>query len=167
MEWPSCQKGEKEMKRKNERTMEYLEESSTLVGQRTRKLVDQETGEVMQVNQVTKLAYGSKNFWKLYMRELIAVLKGLSDKQYKVFVYILEHTKPGDNRFTATYQEIMKGAGCCRQTVASTLKKLQKANFMRKVQTGVWVVNPDIIVKGNDRKRNMLLSEYRAVKPER
>ena len=62
------------MKRKNERTMEYLEESSTLVGQRTRKLVDQETGEVMQVNQVTKLVYGSKNFWKLYMREFIAVL---------------------------------------------------------------------------------------------
>ena len=54
--------------------MEYLEESSTLAGQRTRKLVDQETGEVMQVNQVTKLAYGSKNFWKLYMREFIAVL---------------------------------------------------------------------------------------------
>lgn len=74
MEWPSCQKGEKEMKRKNERTMEYLEESSTLAGQRTRKLVDQETGEVMQVNQVTKLVYGSKNFWKLYMREFIAVL---------------------------------------------------------------------------------------------
>lgn len=84
-----------------------------------------------------------------------------------MFVYILEHTKPGDNRFTDTYQEIMKGAGCCRQMVASTLKKLQKANFMRKVQTGVWMVNPDIIVNGNDHKRNMLLLEYQAVKPEK
>lgn len=154
-------------KSKNERTIEYLEESSTLVGQRTRRLVDQDTGEVMQVNQTTKLVYGSKNFWKLYMREFIAVLKGLSDKQYKVFVYILEHTRPSDNRFTATYQSIMKDVGCCRQTVASTLGKLKDNNFMRKVQTGIWLVNPDIMVKGNDRKRNMLLSEYRAVKSEK
>ena len=154
-------------KSKNERTIEYLEESSTLVGQRTRRLVDQDTGEVMQVNQTTKLVYGSKNFWKLYMREFISVLKELSDKQYKVFVYILEHTRPSDNRFTATYQSIMKDVGCCRQTVASTLKKLQKTNFMQKVQTGIWIVNPNVMVKGNDRKRNMLLSEYRAVKPEK
>lgn len=154
-------------KSKNERTIEYLEESSTLVGQRTRRLVDQDTGEVMQVNQTTKLVYGSKNFWKLYMREFIAVLKELSDKQYKVFVYILEHTRPSDNRFTATYHDIMKDVGCCRQTVAATLKKLQKTNFMQKVQTGIWIVNPNVMVKGNDRKRNMLLSEYRAVKPEK
>lgn len=154
-------------KSKNERTIEYLEESSTLVGQRTRRLVDQDTGEVMQVNQTTKLVYGSKNFWKLYMREFISVLKELSDKQYKVFVYILEHTRPSDNRFTATYHDIMKDVGCCRQTVASTLKKLQKTNFMQKVQTGIWIVNPNVMVKGNDRKRNMLLSEYRAVKPEK
>lgn len=154
-------------KSKNERTIEYLEESSTLVGQRTRRLVDQDTGEVMQVNQTTKLVYGLKNFWKLYMREFISVLKELSDKQYKVFVYILEHTRPSDNRFTATYHDIMKDVGCCRQTVASTLKKLQKTNFMQKVQTGIWIVNPNVMVKGNDRKRNMLLSEYRAVKPEK
>ena len=167
MEWPSCKKGEKEMKSKNERTIEYLEENSTLVGQRTRKLVDQETGEVMQVNQVTKLAYGSKNFWKLYMKEFVSILKELNDKQYKVFVYILEHTRPSDNHFIATYQGIMKDVGCCRQTVASTLGKLKDNNFMRKVQTGVWIVNPDIILKGNDRKRSILLSEYRAVKPEK
>ena len=154
-------------KSKNERTIEYLEESSTLVGQRTRRLVDQDTGEVMQVSQTTKLVYGSKNFWKLYMREFISVLKELSDKQYKVFVYILEHTRPSDNRFTATYHDIMKDVGCCRQTVASTLKKLQKTNFMQKVQTGIWIVNPNVMVKGNDRKRNMLLSEYRSVKPEK
>lgn len=148
---------------KNERTIEYLEQNSTLVGQRRRKLIDQETGEVMQVEQVTKLLYGSKNFWKLYMKEFLIVLKELSDKQYKVLVYILEHTRPSDNRFMATYQSMMKDIGCCRQTVASTLNKLKDKNFMRKIQTGVWMVNPDILVKRNDRKRSVLLSEYRNV----
>jgi len=96
------------------------------------------------------------------MKESTTILKVLSDKQYKVFVYILEHIRPSDNRFTATYHDIMKGTGCCRQTVAVTLKKLWENNFMRKVQSGVWIINPDILVKGNDRKRQMLLSEYRA-----
>ena len=45
-----------------------------------------ETGEVMQVDQVTKLVYGAKNFWKFYLKDFIAVLKVLTDKQYKVFV---------------------------------------------------------------------------------
>lgn len=152
---------------KNERTIEYLEESSTLIGQRRRKLIDQETGEVMQVEQVTKLLYGSKNFWKLYMKEFLAVLKGLSDKQYKVLVYILEHARPSDNKFMSTYQSMMKDIGCCRQTIASTLNKLKEKNFMQKIQTGVWMVNPDILMKGNDRKRSVLLSEYRNIGAEK
>lgn len=148
---------------KNGRTIEYLENNSTLVGRRRRKLVDEETGEVMQVDQVTKLVYGAKNFWKFYLKDFIAVLKVLTDKQYKVFVYILEHIRPSDNRFIATYHDIMKDIGCCRQTVAVTFGRLQEADFMKKVQAGVWLVNPNILVKGNDRKREMLLSEYRAI----
>ena len=61
----------------------------------------------------------------------------------------------------------MKDIGCCRQTVAATLNKLKDKDFMRKIQAGVWIVNPNILMKGNDRKRNMLLSEYRAVKTEK
>ncbi len=76
----------------------------------------------------------------------------------------MEHTRPSDNRFIATYQDIMEDIGCCKQTVASTLNKLKKKDFMRKIQAGVWIVNPDILIKGNDRKREMLLSEYHEVK---
>lgn len=122
---------------KNERTIEYMEQNSTLIGQRTRTFIDQETGEIIEVNQNTRLAYGQKNFWKCYMREFIAVLKDLSDKQYKVFIYIMEHTRPSDNRFIATYQDIMKDIGCCRQTVAVTLNKLKDKDFMRKIQAGL------------------------------
>ena len=160
-------RGENAGMNKNERTIEYLEQNSTLIGQRMRTVIDADTGEMFKLKQDTRLAYGQKNFWKCYMREFIAVLKNLSDKQYKVFIYIMEHTRPSDNRFIATYQDIMKDLGCCRQTVAATLNKLKDKDFMRKIQAGVWIVNPNILMKGNDRKRNMLLSEYRAVKTEK
>lgn len=160
-----ARRGRAEMnKNKNERTIEYMEQNSTLIGQRTRTFIDRETGEIIEVNQNTKLVYGQKNFWKCYMRDFISVLKELNDKQYKVFIYIMEHTRPSDNRFIATYQDIMEDIGCCKQTVASTLNKLKNKDFMRKIQAGVWIVNPDILIKGNDRKREMLLSEYHEVK---
>lgn len=49
-------------KNKNERTIEYMEQNSTLIGQKTRTFIDQETGEIIEVSQSTKLVYGQKNF---------------------------------------------------------------------------------------------------------
>lgn len=149
---------------KNERDIQYLEDNSTLVGKRKRELVDTDTGEIMKVEQITKLVYGSKNFWKCYLKEFLGVLKTLEGKQLQVLVYIIENTRPSTNEFTGTYKHIIKGAGCCRQTVADTMTKLQKCNFITKKCTGVWIVNPDILMKGNDRKRHMLLTDYKKAK---
>lgn len=145
---------------KNERTIEYMEEKSTLVGTRRRELIDADTGEVMKVDQITKLAYGSKHFWKCYMKEFLTVMKSLSGRQFDVFIYIVAHTKTSDNVFLGTYSKIVDDTRCCRQTVAAAMKKLQENDFIRKKQNGVWIVNPDILMKGNDNKRRMLLSEY-------
>lgn len=45
------------------------------------------------------------------------------------------------------------------------MKKLQKNNFIKKVQNGVWLVNPNILMKGNDTKRQILLSYYESDNP--
>lgn len=150
---------------KNERTIEYLEDSSALVGRRRRELVDKNTGEILQVEQTTRLLYGSKSFWKCYLKELVAVMKNLSSKQFNVFVYIIEHARPSDNLFIGTYDKIMKDTGCCRQTVAVSMKKLQEHDFIKKVQNGVWIMNPDVLMKGNANKYRLLLSSYKSGKP--
>lgn len=46
------------------------------------------------------------------------------------------------------------------------MKKLQENNFITKVQNGVWRVNPNILMKGNDTKRQILLSYYEEEKAE-
>lgn len=148
-------------KDKNERTIEYLEDSSALVGRRRRELVDRNTGEVLEVEQTTRLVYGSKSFWKCYLKELVAVLRSLNSKQFNVFTYIIEHARPSDNLFIGTYDKIMKDTGCCRQTVAVSMKKLQENGFIKKVQNGVWIINPDVLMKGNANKYRMLRSSYK------
>lgn len=151
---------------KNERNIKYLEKNNTLIGTRERHLVDAETGELMEVTQTTKLRYGSKHFWKCYMKKFLEVMKSLSAKQYTVFIYIIEHTHPSTNLFIGTYDNIVKDTGCCRQTVSVAMKKLQSCDFIRKKQNGVWMVNPEVLMKGNDSKQYLLLSQYKASSPE-
>jgi len=146
-------------------SFEYYGQTQTLVGQRERRLIDQETGELIQVSQIVKRTYGTKAFWKCYLMDFLQVLGIVNNKQIDVFVYIIENTNPATNMFIGTYDRIAEGAGACRQTISIIMKKLQEHNFIKKVQNGVWLINPDILVKGNDNKRQLLLSYYLEDRP--
>lgn len=40
------------------------------------------------------------------------------------------------------------------------MKILQEQDFIRKIQPGVWIINPDILIKGNDSKQKKLREGY-------
>ncbi len=42
--------------------VEYIEKTKTLIGTRRKELIDKETGEIIEVDQITKKVYGQKNF---------------------------------------------------------------------------------------------------------
>lgn len=52
---------------KFDKSMEYISQTQTLIGQQRKRLVDQDTGEVIEVDQITKRALGQKQFWKIYL----------------------------------------------------------------------------------------------------
>lgn len=145
---------------KYDKSMEYISNTQTLVGQKKRELVDTDTGEVIHVDQITKRTYGTKNFWKLYLMDFLSILGIFDNRQVDVFIYIVENTKPSENLFIGTYEKIAKATGASSATIAKIMKKLQTNNFISKVQNGVWMVNPNILMKGNDNKRQILLSYY-------
>ena len=145
--------------------LEYISQTQLLVGQKKRELVDRETGEVIWVDQITKRTYGTKNFWKCYLMDFLTVLGIIDSKQLDVFIYIVENTQQANNTFIGTYAKIAKDVGVCRQTIATIMKKLQENNFIKKVQNGVWLVNPNVLMKGTDTKRQILLSYYESEEP--
>lgn len=147
------------------KNLEYMQDTQTLVGSRKRELIDVQTGEQIFVDQITKRVYGSKNFWKCYLMDFLTVLGIIDSKQLDVFIFIVENTNQGNNTFIGTYDHISKEVGVCRQTIARIMKKLQANNFIKKVQNGVWLVNPNILMKGNDTKRQILLSYYESEEP--
>ena len=148
-----------------DKSMEYISQTQTLVGQKKRELVDTQTGEVIWVDQITKRTYGTKNFWKCYLMDFLTVLGIIDSKQLDVFIYIVENTQQANNTFIGTYTKIAKDVGVSRPTIAAIMKKLQENNFIKKVQNGVWLVNPNILMKGNDTKRQILLSYYESDEP--
>lgn len=148
-----------------DRNMEYIADTQTLVGSKKRELVDVETGEQIFVDQITKRVYGTKNFWKCYLMDFLTVLGIIDSKQLDVFIFIVENTNQSNNTFLGTYKHIAKEVGVSEPTIAKIMKKLQENNFIRKIQNGAWLVNPNILMKGNDTKRQILLSYYESEEP--
>ena len=150
---------------KNKFNLEYNENTQTLIGTRQKELIDVETGVSIWVDQITKRAYGSKNFWKVYLMDFLTVLGIIDSKQLDVFIYIAENTNQSTNQFIGTYDKIAKDVNVSRPTIAKLMKKLQDNKFIKKVQNGVWLVNPNILMRGSDKKRQILLSYYQADEP--
>ena len=148
-----------------DKSLEYISQTQTLVGQKKRELLDCSTGEVIWVDQITKRTYGTKNFWKCYLMDFLTVLGIIDSRQLDIFIYIVENTQPANNTFIGTYKKISKDTGCSSTTIARIMKKLQENNFIKKIQNGAWLVNPNILMKGNDTKRQILLSYYESDEP--
>jgi len=148
-----------------DKSLEYISDTQTLVGSQKRRLVDEDTGERILVDQITKRVYGTKQFWKCYLMDFLTVLGIFDNKQVDIFIYIAENTNQSNNVFIGTYDKIAKDVGACRQTIAKIMKKLQANHFIKRIQNGVWLVNPNILMRGNDNKRQILLSYYESDNP--
>lgn len=148
-----------------DKNLEYIQDTQTLIGSRKRELLDVQTGEQIFVDQITKRIYGSKNFWKCYLMDFLTVLGIIDSKQLDVFIFIVENTNQINNIFLGTYKHISEQTGCSSRTIAKIMKKLQENNFIKKIQNGAWLVNPNILMRGNDTKRQILLSYYESEKP--
>ena len=141
--------------------VEYVEKTKTLIGTKRKELIDKETGEIIEVDQITKKVYGQKNFWKLYLGDFLPVLGIVESKQVDILIYILEKTHPSTNMFVGTYKNIQKNTHASETTIAKVMKKLQKQQFLKKIQNGLWQVSPNIMMKGNENKKQLLLSYFR------
>lgn len=165
IKYTKCKKGGKR-KLKNLKSLEYISSTQTLVGQQRKRLVDQDTGEVIEVDQITKRALGQKQFWKLYLIDFLQVLGVLDSKQVEVLIYILENTKSSDNTYIGTYRKTAEGSGVSLDTATKVMRKLQEQKdgqgraFLSRVQNGVYQVNPLIMMKGSEHKKNLLLNYY-------
>lgn len=143
-----------------DKNMEYISQTQTLLGTQRKRLQDLDTGEVMEVDQITKRALGQKQFWKVYLIDFLQILGILDSKQVDVLIYILEHTNSSNNTYIGTYRKTADGSKTSLDTTTRVMKKLQTNGFLNRVQNGVYQVSPLIMMKGSEHKKQLLLNYY-------
>lgn len=144
-----------------DKSLNYVSQTQTLIGKQRKMLQDLETGEVLEVEQITKRALGQKQFWKIYLMDFLQVLGGFEFKQLDVLIYILEHTEQSNNTFIGTFRKIEAVTGISYSTVARAFAILQEKGFLTKISNGVYQVSPEIMMKGSEHKKSLLLNYYK------
>lgn len=145
---------------KMDKNMEYQADTQTLLGKKSKTYIDTETGEKISVEQITKRAYGQKQFWKIYLMDFLQVLGVLDSKQVDVFIYILENTEQANNTFIGSQRDIARECEVSLDTVSRIMKKLQENGFVSQIKRSVYQISPNVMMKGSEHKKSLLLNYY-------
>lgn len=123
--------------------------------------INPETGELIgeahRVDVVVK-EIPRVGFAITYLSSIINLIDSVGNKKMQVVKYIL-HNMDSNNILTQTVREISKGSGCSVQTVNDTLKMLEQADIIAR-KTGVIMLSPKLVHKGNARKERYLMAKF-------
>lgn len=135
------------------------------------KLINSKTGEIEDVAVVRKYVK-DYNFHKIWINDLMNILELVGNKKLTVIKHIIKHINTKDNTFTSTISAIEQDLNksnlsnkdkASRKTIERTLKMLQECNFMKKIHSGHYKINPDILLQGRANKHQKLLLEYYSI----
>ena len=138
--------------------------SQTIIG--SQRYINADTGEILETTVIEKEVERDFNFHKIWLSDLMSVLNLIGGKKLDILKYLLGEMRSSDNTISVTYRKIEEKLKTSQKTIAETMKILQEANFITKVQNGLYMVNPDIIVRGKSGKKDALMIKYVEAKNE-
>lgn len=124
----------------------------------TEEYINTRTGELEQM-QVTSIEDRDFNFTKMWMKNFISTLDIVGNQKTRLCFWIIDHVDK-ENRLIGTYRTIAIQSGMSLDTVRITMKLLMDADFMRKAQNGVYVINPNLVFKGTRNARMNVLNQF-------
>lgn len=126
----------------------------------TEQYINARTGEIEEM-QVTSIEDRDFNFSKVWMRNFISTLDIVGNQKTKLCFWIIDHVDR-QNVLIGTMRSIANDSGISLETVRKTMSILLDADFLRRVQNGVYIINPDIVFKGSRSGRMNVLNQYNA-----
>lgn len=133
---------------------------------RTKRYIDEDGNEGTQT-EVYKKTYGGKHFWRVWLGDLLYTLGLINNsKQLDVVFYVLDNTDPANNLYIGTIRKTVEETGVSLGTVSAIFKKMQDVDMIVKQQNGVYKVKPNLLMKGDDSKKQRLVIEYEKIKRE-
>lgn len=125
-----------------------------------KQMLDPDTGELIPM-QITQVEYKDFNFHKVWLEHFVHSLDEITNKKLKLAFWIIDNLDY-ENKLIMTLRAIAIKSGISYRTVVETMGALQKGNppFLKKIQSGAYVVNPNILWKGSHTNRMGMLFEY-------
>lgn len=127
----------------------------------TEQFINVSTGEVEEFN-VSNVEERDFNFHKVWMRNFIATLDIVGNQKTKLCFWIIDNLNK-ENQLLFTYRQIASATNISLETVRVTMNILLESDFLRRVNQGCYIVNPDIIFKGTRNGRLNILNQYQDV----
>ena len=124
------------------------------------EFIDSSTGEVVPM-QVVSVEDRDFNFHKIWMQHFINSLDSISNQKLRLAFWIIDHLNK-ENQLVMTQRQIAKAAEMSIKTVSRTMLALQEGDcpFLVKLNTGAYVVNPNILYKGSHTSRMGIIYDY-------
>ena len=127
-----------------------------IVGKQT--YINQETVEMNEV-QVINIEEREANFHKIWLSHILNSIDLIGNQKTKLAFWILDNID-SENQLIMTQRKIAKNSGISLYTVSETLKVLMDSNFLQKINSGAYRVNPNVLWKGGKSARMNVLFKY-------
>lgn len=121
--------------------------------------INQNTGEIKEM-QIINIEERDANFHKIWLGHILSSIDLIGNAKTKLAFWILDNMD-SQNQFIGTHRKIAEKVGMSTKTVTETLKILIDADFLQKIQNGVYRINPNILWKGGKYDRMNVLIEYK------
>jgi len=123
--------------------------------------LNHQTGEVEQFNVIN--TYDTDfNFEKIWLSHILESLEVIGNQKIKVLNWLLNN-KNSDNQIIATQRIISEKSGVSYPVVNQTIKSLMDCKAIKSQQKGVYMLNPDFMFKGHNKKRMNLLLRFNQI----
>lgn len=126
--------------------------------------INRDTGEITNM-QVVNIEERDANFHKLWLGHILQSIDLIGNQKTKLAFWILDNLN-SENQLIMTQRKIAEKSGISYQTVSLTIKALIESNFLIKINSGAYRVNPDVLFKGGKDNRLNVLLQYHDEKEE-
>lgn len=131
----------------------------------TETYIKQATGELKEM-QLIDIEERDFNFHKVWLQHILNSIDLIGNQKTKLAFWIIEHLNK-ENQLIMTQRKIAEKAGISIDTVRLTMKALMESNFLIKINSGAYMINPDVVFKGGKTDRlNILIQYHRTTEEE-
>ena len=107
--------------------------------------------------------YRDERYTRLFNKRYVDAIKDISKSAILAFAHMMLICNRGTNIAAITYGELEKILDVSNTSVNSIMQELQRADLIRMVRRGLWMVNPMISSGCYNATHKRLIGEYAAL----